>query len=225
MKFPTPAVDYRKVRLHNLNSAEYRHLLLLLYWPLYGLLFLYVERFSPTEYYHPVSCALDAYIPFQELFLIPYLFWFVYLIGMLLYTLLYDVRAFRRMMYFIIFTYSITILFYLIYPTCQNLRPAEFARDNLLTRFTAWFYRFDTNTNVCPSIHVLGSAAAMFAGLDCRAFRRRGRRIALIAAALLISVSTVFLKQHSVLDVLAALPLCAAAYLLVYARKQVKTAA
>ena len=47
----------------------------------------------------------------------------------------------------------------------------------------------------------------------------------LIAAALLISVSTVFLKQHSVLDVLAALPLCAAAYLLVYARKQVTTAA
>jgi len=47
--FSRTAVDYRRLRLHNLTSTEFRHLLLLLYWPLYGLLFMYVEKFYPVE--------------------------------------------------------------------------------------------------------------------------------------------------------------------------------
>lgn len=41
MRLPTPAVDYRQFRLNRLNAPEYSHLKLLLYWPVYGLLFLY----------------------------------------------------------------------------------------------------------------------------------------------------------------------------------------
>ena len=100
-------------------------------------------------------------IPFCEYFLPLYLYWFAFLPFMLIYTFLKDVPAFRRMMYFIMVTYIITVTVYFIYPTCQNLRPAEFQRDNIFTRFLAWFYVYDTNTNVCPSIHVIGSFAAM----------------------------------------------------------------
>ena len=46
-----PIVDYRKLRLSNLNSPEFKHVKLLLYWPVYGLLFLFVERFyQPGSY-------------------------------------------------------------------------------------------------------------------------------------------------------------------------------
>ena len=41
----------------------------------------------------------------------------------------------------------------------------------------------------------------------------------LTAAAVLICVSTVFLKQHSIIDIIAALPICAAAYWVCYKRK------
>lgn len=47
-------------------------------------------------------CALDDVIPFCEYFLIPYLFWFAFLVGMHLYTLLYDTETLRRMMRYII---------------------------------------------------------------------------------------------------------------------------
>lgn len=207
-------VDYRKFRLRLINTPEYSHLKLILYWPLYGLLFTYVERWYPAAHYYPVQCALDDLIPFNEIFLLPYLFWFVFLVGMLLYTLLCDVDCFRRMMKFIIITYSVTLLIYLVFPTCQNLRPSSFARDNILTRFMAWFYGFDTNTNVCPSLHVVGSAAVMFAAWNTERFKTRPWRLAFAAMALLISVSTVFLKQHSVLDILAAVPVCLAGYAL-----------
>ena len=201
-------VDYRKLRLSNLTSPEYRHVLLLLFWIAHGILFAAVERVIPRAVWHPVWCPLDDLIPFCEWFFIPYMFWFVFLVGMHLYLLLFDVPAFKRFMYFIMLTYGVTMVIYLIYPTCQELRPTSFPRDNFMTRFVAMFYQYDTNTNVCPSIHCLGSMAVAFAAWDTERFRKPLWKAAFFAMALLISVSTVFVKQHSVLDILAALPLC-----------------
>ena len=209
-------VDYRKLRLHNLNSPEFRHLWLLLFWPVFGILFAMVEKDVFNPVYTPVWCPLDDRIPFCEWFLIPYLFWFVFLVGMHLYLLLFDVPAFRRFMYYIMITYGVTMAIYLIYPTCQELRPAAFARDNFLTRFMAAFYAFDTNTNVCPSIHVEGSIAVALAAWDTPRFQTPLWRTVFMGTALLISVATVFVKQHSVLDVFWALVLCAAAWVVVY---------
>ena len=211
-------VDYRKLRWSNINSEQYKHLKLLLYWPVYGLLFLFVERFYQVDFYYPMYCPLDDLIPFCEWFLIPYLFWFVYLVGMHLFALLYDVDAFKLMMKYIILTYSAAIIIYLIWPTCQQLRPASFERDNILTRFIAAFYQFDTNTNVCPSIHVIGSQAVMEAALWSKVIRSKGIKTAFVIVAILICISTVFMKQHSVLDILAALPICLTGHIL-YFRK------
>lgn len=208
--------DFRRFRFSKLNTDEFRHLKLLIFWPIFGLLFTFVERFYNVGHYYSMHCPLDDMIPFCEWFLIPYLLWFVYLIGTIVYTFFFDVAAFKRMMYFIIITYSITMLIYLVFPTCQDLRPTQFARDNVLTRFVAWFYNFDTNTNVCPSIHVLGSVAAMLGLCDCRRLQNPKLKLLFILLCVLICISTVFMKQHSVLDVLAALPLCVIAYPICY---------
>ena len=127
--------------------------------------------------------------------------------------------AFRRMMRFVIVTYTAATVIYFIYPTQQLLRPEAFAHDNALTRAVAWFYTFDTNTNVCPSLHVIGSAAALFALRDGPRFRKRAWwQAASVILALCISLSTVFMKQHSILDVLCALPVCALGWWLCYGR-------
>ena len=212
----TNKTDLRNFRFSRLNTPEYSHLRLLLYWPGYGLLFSFVERGYNPGGYIVMHCALDDYIPFCEFFLIPYLFWFVYLAGSVAYTLFLDVDSFKKEMKFIMFTYSFTILVYFICPTCQHLRPAEFARDNILTRFIAGFYAFDTNTNVCPSLHVIGSFAALFGLWNAPRFQSRPCRAANVIVCILICISTVFMKQHSVLDVLAALPVCIIGYILAF---------
>lgn len=81
-----PEVNYREFRIHKLNTPEFSHVRLLLYWPIFGLLFLFLERLQPQRNYYPVYCGLDDIIPFCEWALIPYLFWFVFLIGTLVYT-------------------------------------------------------------------------------------------------------------------------------------------
>lgn len=215
-------VDYRSFRLKKLNTPEFEHLKYLLFWPFYGLAFLTVERLWIRGSYFPIHCALDDRIPLCEYFLIPYLFWFVFLIGIHLYTLLYDVPNFVKLEKFIIVSYSLAILIYILFPNCQELRPAGFARDNLFTRFLVHFYQFDTNTNVCPSIHVIGSVAVALCGCRCRRFSTPGWKFTCWAIAILISVSTVFLRQHSVLDLLAAVPVCLIAYLVAYGKDEKK---
>ncbi len=209
-------VKYWKLRPNNLTSPEFRHLFLLLFWPVFGILFSLVEKDAFHPVYTPVHSPIDDMIPFCEWFMIPYMFWFVFLVGMIAYLLLFDVSAFRRFQYFVMLTYGVTMVVYLIYPTCQELRPSEFPRDNFLTRFIAGFYAFDTNTNVCPSLHVVGSMAVAFGAWDTKRFQKPVWKTLFMGMALLISISTVFVKQHSIVDVFWAMILCMVMYAVVY---------
>lgn len=212
MKNSISLKNFRPAMLFN----ELRHVWLLVYWPIFGLLFNYVESVYKPARYFEMHCALDDVIPFIELFVIPYIFWFVYIAGMLAYTFFCEVSSFKKMMRFIIFTYTITLVIYFIFPTIQHLRPDVFARDNLLTRFMADFYAYDTNTNICPSLHVIGSVAVMLCAFDTKRFSTFGWKIAFGVTTAIICVSTVFLKQHSVIDIFAAIPVCIAGYYISY---------
>ncbi len=223
MKIPSPQVDYRRFRLNKLNTPEFEHLKLLFFWPVFGFLFLFLERILPTltkVHYTSVSCSLDKHIPFCEFFVIPYLWWFVFLIGMLLYTLFYDINAFKKMMVYVMVSYTLTIIIYFIYPTKQELRPMidGLERNNIFTMIMDHYYSFDTNTNVCPSLHVIGSMAVLSASLNMKRFSSFGWRTYYIVAAVLISISTVFLKQHSAVDIFAALPICGFAHIAAFGR-------
>lgn len=193
-------VDYRGLRFNNITSPQYKHLLLLIYWPLYGLTFWFLERGWKREYI-PVECFIDDYIPFCEYFVFPYLLWFVFLFGIHAYTLLFDIEAFKKLMYFIILSYTATTIIFIVFPSMQQLRPTEFERDNFLVDFMKGFYEFDTNTNVLPSLHVVGSFAVLFASWNCKGLNRGYIRFIMAVQTILISISTVFLKQHSIIDV------------------------
>lgn len=202
-----------------LRSAEIRQNLLLAgFWPLFGICFYALEWLVPVRDYHVMYHPVDDMIPFCELFLIPYLFWFVFMVSAYLYAFFADPAAFRRMMLFTMVTYGGGLLMFILYPTCQNLRPLVFARDNLLTRVMAWFYTCDTSTNVCPSLHVCGSLAAAFGFVDTKRFSTRGWKTVIYIVALTICISTVFVKQHSILDTICGFVLSGYAWLLVYGR-------
>lgn len=231
-------VDYRKFRFHKLNTPEFSHLWLLLFWPIYGLAFAFLERglpwltglFGHEITYYAIWCPLDDRIPFCELFIIPYYLWFVFLAGMLLYSMFFEIPTFKKYMWFIIITYSITCLVYAVFPNMQELRPQtaeEIGRDNFLVDIAFYLYDFDTNTNVCPSLHVIGSFAVFFAAWHSERFGKWYWRLIFGIFTILISISTVFLSQHSVIDVFAGLAVCAVVYPLVYhwkPRKKKKSA-
>lgn len=201
-----PVIDYREFRLRRINEPRFAHLKLLLGWVGYFILYFLTENLIPAERCTPVHMWLDDVIPFCEWFLIPYVFWYFLIVLSLGYFLLYDIPSFRRLQIFIIVTQVAAMAAYILFPTRQDLRPAEFLNDNFLTRGMALLYRLDTNTGVCPSLHVaysLGIASVWLKKRDARLWLRLG----VVAAVVLICLSTMFVKQHSAVDVLAALPL------------------
>lgn len=209
--------NLRDFRLRRLNEPMYRHLWWLLFWPAYLLRYFLLERWNPAQAYHVIHCALDDRIPFQEGFLIFYVCWYFLIVGVHLYTLLRDVDVFCRYSKFLCISIAISTAVFLLYPSCQNLRPETFPRDNFLTRVVGVLYTVDTNTNVFPSEHVIGAVAALAAAAHTRL--PPARLAGLTVLTVLVCVSTLFLKQHSVLDVLGALLICLIAYFLSYEKR------
>ena len=144
------------------------------------------------------------------------------MVGIHVYTFFTDQRAFQRLMWFIVLSYSIGLIFFYCYPTIQLLRPEVFPRDNLLTEMMAAFYRTDTNTNVCPSLHVVGSMAVFYAAKDTNLFERKGWRSFFYIATFLICISTVFLKQHSAIDVVVGMLVSWCVAGLVYRKEEIQ---
>ncbi len=210
-----PVVDYREFRLSRLNEPRYSHLKLLAGWIAYFVLYFLTENLIPAESCHVIHCALDDAIPFCEGFLIPYCYWYFLIVYSLLSFMLYDVVSFKRLQIYIMITQGVAMLVYILWPSVQQLRPEAFARDNLLTRLMAFIYAFDTPTGVCPSLHVaysMGIASVWGRARDAG----MGKKLFMIASAVVISISTAFVKQHSVVDILAAVPLGLLAEYLVF---------
>ena len=215
----TPAVDYRKLRLYNICTPEFKHLLLLLGWVGYFILYFLTENLSPPEVCYPVHCALDDRVPFCEWFVIPYVSWYLLIVGSMLYFLLYRVDSFKKMQTYIIVTQIIAMAVYILFPNRQDLRPEVFPRENILTDLLGMIYAFDTNTGVCPSLHVAYSMGIASTWLREKNVSRWVRAaIALWCGVICISVA--FVKQHSVVDIFAAIPVCLVAEWFVFFRRK-----
>ena len=202
--------EYSQLRGSDLKKPEYRHIWLLLYWVIEIPLFFFVERL-PLER-HVVFCALDDLIPFCEVLIVPYVLWFACCIFMTLYTLFRDVPVFRRFMWYLIVTALVSFVFYLFYPSVFPAQPDPLPRRNVFTWIVSVVYGSDNPTNAFPSEHVIVALGMLFTTLHSKKLRRPAFSIPFSALQLLICASVVFVKQHSILDVLGALPLSLLGY-------------
>ena len=210
------AYDYHCFSLRRINEPQFRHLKYLIFWPIYLLSFAALERLWIQPYYYPVHCAVDDIIPFCEWFLIPYVLWYAELLLIQVYTLMYDIEEFKNFIRFLSISFLMTLIIYMVFPSCQELRVNSFDRDNLLTRMTSLLYNVDTNTNVCPSLHVVGALGVMFSAFRAKGLNSRSFRVFMVIFTTAVSMSTVFMKQHSFVDVITAVPLSFAVYFVVY---------
>ena len=197
---------------------KYSHAVAILYLPFYLFCFTGLERRNIEDYY-VVESKLDALIPFYEWFVIPYFLWFAYIAVTFAYFFWADKQDFIRLCIFLFTGMTICLVIYYVWPNGQNLRPdlTTLARENIFTRILAMLYSTDTHTNVCPSIHTFNSVGACIAIYKSKKLKnKQAIRIGSLILTVSICLSTVFLKQHSILDVFWALVLAVPMYLLAY---------
>ena len=79
------------------------------------------------------------------------------------------------------------------------------------------FYSFDTNTGVCPSLHVAYSLGIASTWLK-ESSASKGVKAFIVIFVVLVCLSVAFTKQHSVVDIFAAIPVCILAEVLVFGK-------
>lgn len=185
-------------------------------------LFLYLGWFfiieqRDVEHFTVIHMAIDDYIPFLEIFVIPYFCWFGYVALSVLYFIFFDKEEYTKLFTTLVTGMTLFLIISTIWPNMHELRPETFARDNVLTRMIGGLYTTDTCTNLVPSIHVYNSimvAIAIFRSEKLRKYT--WLQIASLILSALIVLSTVFIKQHSFFDVITGVALAGVMYVVVY---------
>lgn len=210
-------VDYHGFRLSRINEPQFRHLWLLGTWLIYFALYFLTENLIPAQRCHVMHCFLDDLVPFNEYFLIFYTGWYILVFGSLAYYLIYDVKRFRELDLYIFVTQMVAMFFYIVLPSRQDLRPETFPRENFFTWVMGLIYTFDTDTGVCPSLHVAYSWA-IFNVMVKDQHLAKWFKVFLGLFAVMVSLSTSFVKQHSFLDIFAAIPVVLLGEILIYGK-------
>lgn len=177
---------------------ENKYCFVLLYFVFYLIAFRVLEKWVIPKYM--VHCFLDQWIPFCEVFILPYFSWFILLAGTLAYYMFMSKEDFLKLCFIMFNGMTFCIVIYALLPNGLELRT-ELPRDNLFCKGVEWLYRIDTATNVCPSIHVSSTIAIYEVSKRSKLFKNKRIIRGLWIWSVLICLSTVFLKQHSVIDV------------------------
>lgn len=168
--------------------------------------------------YTVIEADIDRMIPFCEIFVVPYLLWFVYSFLLIVYILFVDEESYHKICAWYVIGMSLFIAVSAVFPNIQFLRPMVMPRENIFTELVRLVYASDTPTNVTPSIHVYNSLGMMtvIAHSDTGIFRKKWVRVLMEGFGVLIILSTMLIKQHSALDVVAAMALGAAVTRVLY---------
>ncbi len=192
------------------------HLLIQAYWIIYLTWFFYLEKYTKPKIW--LGGVLDRRIPFCQWFVYPYIFWFFYVAIGIIYFLCVSKKEYYQLCTFLFTGMTICLVIYTIFPNGQSLRPPiSTLPDDFASQLVKMFYQGDSPTNVCPSIHCLNSIGVHLAVRESPSLKNRKLlRTASFITAVLICMSTVFIKQHALVDVFWACVLSLFLYWLVY---------
>lgn len=200
---------------------ENLHVLWLLFWPAQIIWYAILEanaREMPR--FFTVHSFFDDFIPFVPFFVIFYLIWYVYIAAGMLYFTFIEKEGFYRLIAFLYTEVFLCLLFCTIFPNGHNMRPDLSQATDIFSRVVQMIYDADPHcVTIMPSMHVMNATAITVAVTKSRVLSQRKWVVwSCWVFNILVAMSTVFTKQHSILDVLVAGIVCTFLYLLVYRR-------
>jgi len=203
---------------------KYKHGWILSYFFVY-LIWFYILEHTVTTKFTAIHSRLDDLIPFNEVFIIPYFIWFAYIFITVAYFFLTSKKDFYRCCAYLFSGMTVCLIVYTFFPNGHHLRVDlnTLGRSNIFIDMLSGIYHIDTATNVFPSIHVFNSVGAFIAIHKSEKLHKiKWLQWSTLILTILICMSTVFLKQHSILDVFGALVLNTIIYTIVYLPSRVR---
>ncbi|BBI31396.1 inositol phosphorylceramide synthase [Cohnella abietis] len=177
------------------RSVQYKPLLWLLVIPLLNIVYELLNHSGDNV--HSLVTSLDVSTPFIPVFIIPYVLWYPFLLGVLVLILRKNVQKYYQTVLALCMGLILCDLIYICFQTMVP-RP-EVAPNGFLHQLVSLVYASDKPFNCFPSIHVLTSTL-MIAGSSIIRWKIR---IPIVVVAWSIIASTLFIKQHVIADVIA----------------------
>jgi hypothetical protein len=158
---------------------------------------------TPTRGVHTLVTSFDKAIPVVKLFVVPYVAWVGYLTTTLIYFCFKDsTLAFKTILVFDLGLLACFIIYY-YYQTVGPVRP-EITGDDFLSQILQYVYKIDQPYNCFPSIHVMSSYLMIRAIRNC-SWKKWWINWCIRCFSTSIILATLFIKQHVIMDVLAAI--------------------
>lgn len=177
-----------------------KNFLLLFLSLLYLIGFISLER--NIDSFHIIHTRVDDAIPFLKGFIIPYLAWFFYIPAVGVYLYHTDLDGFYDFVEMLVLGMFLSLLICLVFPNGTDMRPVVDPEDGFCDKLVYYLHVMDTSTNIFPSVHVYNSLITNHAVQISKIGEKYKRFSFFIAFS--ICLSTMFLKQHSVVDVIGA---------------------
>ena len=183
------------------------HLWFQLYWVVYLIWFFWLDL-TITDPKYIIHSRIDDRIPFNEWFIFPYCSWFLLLAGVTALLWWCDTQSYDKLCLTMFSGMTFCLILYMLLPNGLELRPTaeDVERSNIAMSILQLIWKADASVNVCPSIHCQSSASMALAFTNSRLAKDRpALKVLAWVWAALICASTVFTKQHSIIDVVCGL--------------------
>ena len=172
--------------------------------------------------WNEVYCALDERLPLVQWFVLPYIYWFFFVGGALILALITGLDELKRLVKYMMVSVIPVYPIFVFYPSCMPLRPDRVEGAGFIPTLLNLLFSVDDPHNIFPSLHVVWAVGAMIALGRTKWFASKAGKLFLAVSTVMISVSTFMIKQHSVLDVIGALPFYLLGWYLAYGDLTVK---
>jgi membrane-associated phospholipid phosphatase len=190
---------------------ELPYLLFLLVMPVLGLIYKILNN-NPREAVI-LSTDIDDKIPFLPIFILPYIIWYAFILGYLIYFWYKDTRVYLKTLTMIVIGELVCFVIYFFLQTTVP-RP-DLVGDGILIELVGMIYSHDQPFNAFPSIHVLTTFAIILGNINI-SNKHIIHSIFVPVMGSLIIISTLFVKQHYILDMFASMFLTSFIYGIVF---------
>lgn len=161
-------------------------------------LYVVMPELHPPRFRHAPELALDRALPLLPPWAIVYGALYLFLILLPIFVVRQEELLRRTVFAYLLIWITSYLFFFWLYPTVAP-RPASVSGSGFAVWGLRALYSADPPYNCFPSLHV---AHSFVSALACARVHRRLGAVAVIAA-LLVALSTLFTKQHYLLDVAA----------------------
>lgn len=193
---------------------EHKEIYLFIFYFLFIVLFGLIQKYYNPVSSHLVTWPIDYYMPYNQYFMIAYAIWWPFVPSAFIFFYFRDIPSFKSLCFQVLIVCYLTLIIYIIYPSYLDLRQPIYETD-ICSKAILWLRSIDPPRNVFPSLHVSETVSICFVVYKSRdLLLNRYVKGIIYLIGILIIVSTIYIDQHSIADILFAIILSVIFYVI-----------